>query len=400
MNEEPAAGQPRSLRTRAVHHPDVTPLSPPLAPPLYQSATFRLPDAATGARYAEQTHPSSFYTRWGNPTVEAWERVMADLEGGERGLAFASGMAAISTTLLALLKPGDHVVAANSLYTATIEILNRDLRELGVAVDFVDPTDPGNFDRAAGPATRLFYLETPDNPKLVLTDLAAVAAHARRRGIVTVADNTFASPLNQNPLALGVDLVLHSATKYLSGHSDVVAGCVVGPRPLIETIWRKQKLLGGCLDPFAAWLLLRGAKTLAVRVERHNENALAVARFLAGHPAVARVHYPGLPGHPQHALAVRQMRGGGGMLSFELRGGRAAGLRLVESTRLLVLAVSLGGVETLIEHPATMTHGPLTDEELRRAGIAPGLIRLSVGIEDADDLIADLRQALDRGGRD
>ncbi len=387
-----------SQRTRAVHHPAAAPTSEPLSTPLYQSSTFRLADAATGARYSEEAHPSSFYTRWGNPTVEVWERVVADLEGAERALAFSSGMAAISTSLLALLRPGDHAVVANSLYTATTEMFNRDLRAMGVGVDIVDPTDPENFARAAGERTRLFYLETPDNPKLILTDIAAVSAIARPRGVLTLVDNTFASPINQSPLALGADLVAHSATKYLSGHSDVIAGCVAGGAALIERVWRMHKLLGGCLDPHAAWLLLRGTKTLAVRVERQNENALAVARYLESQPAVARVLYPGLESHPQHALARRQMRGFGGMVTFELRGGRAAGLRLVESTRLMVLAVSLGGVETLIEHPASMTHGPLTDAELERAGIAPGLIRLSVGIEDAGDLIADLQEALDRAG--
>lgn len=393
----PPSARPRlSLRTRAVHHPAAMPLSAPLAAPLYQSSTFRLADAAEGAEYAEQAHPSSFYSRWGNPTVEVWERVVADLEGGEKGLAFASGMAAISTTLLALLAPGDHVVAATSLYAATTELLNRELRALGVDTDFVDPVDPAAFARAATPRTRLFYVETPDNPNLTLTDLAAVAAVARACGALVVADNTFASPINQTPLALGADVVVHSATKYLGGHSDVVAGCAVGRADLIERIWRRQKLLGGCLDPHAAWLLLRGAKTLAVRVERQNENATRLAAFLEAHAAVARVRYPWLPSHPQHELARRQMRGGGGMISFELAGGRDAGLRLVEATALMVLAVSLGGVETLIEHPASMTHGPLNDLELARAGIGPGLIRLSVGVEDADDLIADLDQALAR----
>lgn len=396
MSQDPARRP--AVRTRVVHHPAADCPSAPMSTPVYQSATFRLADAAQGARYADETHPPAFYTRWGNPTVEVWERVVADCEGGERALAFASGMAAISTTLHALLAPGDHVVAADSLYAATTELLGRDLRALGVGVDFVDPRDPENFARAARAGTRLFYVETPDNPKLVLTDIAAVAAAARARGALTVADNTFASPINQNPLALGADVVVHSATKYLSGHSDVIAGCAVGAAPLLERIWRKQKLHGGCLDPHAASLLLRGMKTLAVRVERHNENALAVARFLAGHPAVARVHYPGLPDHPQHELARRQMRGFGGMVACELKGGREAGLRFVEATRLMVLAVSLGGVESLIEHPASMTHGPLSDAELARAGIAPGLIRISVGIEDAQDLVDDLAQALARAG--
>lgn len=394
--QEEAAGSAakRSIRTRAVHHPDAHCEATPVSAPIYQSATFRLPDVETGARYSETQQPESYYSRWGNPTVQVWEKVVADLEGAERGIAFSSGMAAISTTLFALLRPGDHVVASPSLYAATTEILNRELRQFGVESTFVDPTDPNNFHSAVRPNTKLIYLESPDNPRLLLTDMAAVAQFARSKGILTVADNTFASPYNQRPLEWGVDIVLHSATKYLSGHSDVVAGIVVTRNELAQRIWRMQKLLGGCLDPHAAWLLLRGAKTLAIRVERSNENAMTVARALEEHPQVASVVYPGLPSHPQHELARKQMHGYGGMVSFEVRGGRDAGIRFVQKTKLAVLGVSLGGVETLIEHPASMTHAPLTDEELQKTGISPGLIRLSVGIEDAGDLIADLNQAL------
>ena len=262
----------------------------------------------------------------------------------------------------------------------------------------MDSTDSDAFARANRPETRLFYVETPSNPMMLLTDLAAVCQIGKPRGILTLADNTFATPCNQRPLLLGADMVLHSATKYLGGHSDVVAGCVVCGKEIADAIWRKRTLLGGSLDPFAAWLVLRGIKTLAVRMERHNQNALAVARAIESHPAVSRVLHPGLPSHPQHELATRQMSGYGGMLSFELHHGRAAGARFVESTRLAVLAVSLGGVETLVEHPASMSHSLLSDEELQKAGIPPGLIRLSVGIESADDLIADLRQALDGQG--
>jgi methionine-gamma-lyase len=367
-----------------------------VAAPLYQTSTFRAADAATIARYAAATQPQSYYTRWGNPTVEVWEKVMADLEGGEKCLAFASGMAAVSTTLLALLAPGDRVVAGASLYTATTEMLSTDLPALGIAVDFVDPTDAEAFARAVRRTTRMLYLETPTNPTMLLTDLAAVCQLGLELGIPTVVDNTFATPYNQQPLAAGADVVIHSATKYLSGHTDVVAGCAVADAETTEQIWHKRSMLGGSLDPFAAWLLLRGMKTLALRMQRHNRNALAVARALESHPAVTRVIYPGLPSHPQHELAARQMSGFGGMVAFELSGGREAGTRLVESTRLALLAVSLGSVETLIEHPASMSHAPLTEEQLRQAGIPPGLVRLSVGIEDADDLIADLKQALDR----
>jgi len=395
MTAEPADPRFR-FATRTVHHPAPRVPSPPVATPLYQSSTFRADRAATIADYAAQTQPPSFYTRWGNPTTEVWERLMADLEGGECGLAFASGMAAVSTTLLALLDPGDHVVAGSSLYTATTEVLARDLANLGIHTDFVDPADPNAFNRAATEKTRLFYLETPTNPTMRLTDLTEVSRIANGQGVLVAVDNTFASPFNQRPLELGADVVLHSATKYLSGHSDVVAGCVVTRRALAERLWQRRTMLGGCLDPFAAWLLLRGMKTLALRIERHNQNALAVARALEPHPAVRRVIYPGLPSHPQHELAARQMSGFGGMVALDLAGGREAGVRFVESTRLAILAVSLGGVETLIEHAASMSHARLDDEQLQRAGIPPGLIRLSVGIEDPDDLIVDLSEALDR----
>jgi cystathionine beta-lyase/cystathionine gamma-synthase len=323
-----------------------------------------------------------------------FEKLMAGLESGQKCLAFASGMAAVSTTLLGLLEPGDHVVAGASLYTATTEVLSVDLPALGIQVDFVDPTDPEAFARAARKTTRMFYMETPTNPTMLLTDLTAVCRTADEMGILAVVDNTFASPYNQNPLAAGADVVIHSATKYLSGHTDVVGGCVVTDEETAERLWHKRTMLGGSLDPFAAWLLLRGMKTLALRMEAHNHNAMAVAEALQSFSGVVRVIYPGLPSHPQHELASRQMTGFGGMVSFEVAGGRAGGARLVESTRLALLAVSLGGVESLIEHPASMSHAPLDEQQLERAGIPPGLIRLSVGIEDPDDLVADLLQAL------
>jgi cystathionine beta-lyase/cystathionine gamma-synthase len=244
----------------------------------------------------------------------------------------------------------------------------------------------------------VFYVETPTNPTILLTDLEAVSAIARSRGILMLVDNTFATPYNQRPLDAGADVVLHSATKYLGGHSDVVAGCAVCNAEIAERLWHQRTLMGGSLDPFAAWLLLRGVKTLALRMDRHNQNAMAVAQALQSHPAVSRVIYPGLPSHAQHDLARRQMTGFGGMVALELAGGRQAGMRLAESTQLAILAVSLGGAETLVEHPASMSHAMLTDEELRQAGIPPGLVRLSIGIEDPDDLIADLQQALSNLG--
>ena len=382
--------------TRTVHHPQARSPSPPVATPLYQSSTFRVADAQTMAEYAREVQPPSFYTRWGNPTTEVWERLMADLEGGERCLAFASGMAAVSTTLLGLLESGDHVLAGASLYTATTKLLADDLPKLGIDVDFVDPADSQAFARGVRDNTRMFYVETPTNPTMLLADLGAISKIAKGSDIATVVDNTFASTFNQKPLEFGFDVVIHSATKYLSGHSDVIAGCVISDNRLADQLWQKRTLLGGSLDPFAAWLLLRSMKTYALRMERQNGNALAIARALDGHPAVRRVMYPGLPSHPQYELAKRQMTGGGGMVGFELAGGRDAGVSLVESTRLALLAVSLGGVETLIEHPASMSHAVLSDEQLDQAGIPPGLIRLSVGIEDPADLIRDLEHALSK----
>jgi len=402
MEEQPRKKPKRggwSLATRVVHHPTCESALPPVATPLYQASTFRAQHARTLAQCADAVQPQAFYTRWGNPTIEVFEKVMADLEGGERCLAFASGMAAVSTTLLTLLGPGDHVVASKSLYTGTTRLLTEDLPRFGVEVDFVDPTDSEAFARAVRmEKTRLFYLESPTNPTLELVDLAAVCQLGMEMGILIVVDNTFATPHNQRPLELGADVVLHSATKYLGGHTDVVGGCAVTDAETAQRLWHRRTLLGGSIDPFAAWLLLRGLKTLALRVEAQNRNALAIARALEDHPAVHRVIYPGLPSHPQHELARRQMSGFGGMVAFDLAGGREAGVRLVESTSLAVLAVSLGGVETLVEHAASMSHAQLSDEQLQQAGILPGLVRLSVGIEDPDDLIADLCQALDQLG--
>ncbi|MHC4181585.1 MAG: trans-sulfuration enzyme family protein [Planctomycetota bacterium] len=291
----PDPRQPKwSFDTRTVHHPEARADSPPVAAPLYQTSTFRAADAATIARYADQTQPQSYYTRWGNPTVEVWEKVMADLEGGEKCLAFASGMAAVSTTLLSLLSPGDHVVAGASLYTATTEVLSTDLPALGITVDFVDPTDAEAFARAARRTTRMLYLETPTNPTMLLTDLAAVCQLGLELGIPTVVDNTFATPYNQRPLAAGADVVIHSATKYLSGHTDVVAGCVVTDAETAERLWHKRTMLGGSLDPFAAWLLLRGMKTLALRIQRHNSNAIRPPNErLRGHGGLRAVRRSG-----------------------------------------------------------------------------------------------------------
>ena len=370
-----------------------------LSVPIYQTATFRLPSAAAGARYSDSVAPSELYTRWGNPTLKQLEAALVDLEGGGAALVTGSGMAAASLAILTGLKEGDHVVGGRAAYAGVLEIESELLPRFGIESTLVENTDLRAYRCALRPNTKLILVETPANPTLAVTDLTAVARMARRRGIRTSADNTFATPINQNPLRLGIDSVFHSATKALSGHSEVSAGVLVGSAPFIRKAWTTMKLLGPVLNPIDAWLVLRGLRTLALRVRRQNENALAVARFLSRHPAVSKVHYPGLPAHPGHRVARRQMGGFGGLLSFELKGGLRAGIRLVESVELITLAVSLGGVETLIQHPASMTHTMIPKKARESAGITDGLIRFSCGIEDAADLIGDLKRALRKSRR-
>jgi methionine-gamma-lyase len=304
-------------------------------------------------------------------------------------------MAAVSLVLLGHLRAGDHIVAQKTLYPTTYKLIAHKLPSLGIESTLVEQTEVDAFAQAVRPNTRLIYMESPANPVLSLTPLAAVAEMARAKDILTIADNTFATPFNQRPLSAGVDLVLHSATKYLGGHSDLVAGVVVGKKERIDRLWHEHVMLGGVLHPFDAWLLERGLKTFGLRMVRHNENGLAVARFLAGHPAVSQVYYPGLPEHPQHELARQQMFGGfGGMVCFDLHGGREAGYRLLKRLNLISQAVSLGGVHSLITHPASTISAVQSDQEIAASGVQPGLVRLSVGLEDAADLIADLEQAL------
>lgn len=366
-----------------------------LSAPIYQTSLHVFPNAEDGHLIHEGHKPGFFYGRMGNPTQSALERAMCELEQGEAALALSSGMAAITNTMLAILEPGDHVVAPASLYATTGALFDELLPKLGITVSYVDATRVENYAEAATAKTRLFYLESPANPTLRLVDIAGAAAIAKARGITVVMDNTFATPFNQQPLTLGVDVVVHSATKYLGGHGDLTAGVMVGRKDIVDRAhWKVNKVLGGVIAPWTAWLVMRGIKTLALRMERHNANALKVAQFLARHPKVVAVHYPGLETHPQHALARRQMRGYGGMLSFDV-GTVDAGRRLVDNVRICSLAVSLGDVSTLVQHSASMTHAIVPRERRLAVGITDGLLRLSVGIEDADDLIADLRQALD-----
>ncbi len=366
----------------------------PVAPPLYQTASFATDEAGVFLDMATRPLHPGFYTRYGNPTTRAFESAVAGLEGGECALATASGMGAITAALLAFAGRGDHVVAQRVLYGGTTGLLQNIAPQLGIDVSFVDQADADGFAAAARPETRLFVLESPSNPMLRLTDLARMSDIARARGITTLVDNTIASPINQRPLALGMDLVMHSATKYLCGHGDASAGVLVGDEQRIKAVWEKAYLLGATLDPFAAWLVLRGLRTLPMRVARQNETALAVARHLAAHPAVSAVHYPGLESHPQHALARAQMGGYGGVLSFEVPGGMAQAERVVGALTLAHRSASFGSFSTLVVHPAAMWAGMMTPQQLAESGLPPGLIRLGVGFESHADIIGDLDAAL------
>ncbi len=365
-----------------------------VAPPIYPSVTYRASSAAEFRQMATEPRHSRFYARYGSPTHQRVESLLAQLEGAESALLLASGMAAMSTSVLAQVQAGDHVIAQRAHYMGTTQLVERVLTRFGVTMTIVDQADAVAFEAALTPRTKLIVVETPSNPLLKLTDLQAVAAIARARGIVTLADNTFATPVNQRPLDLGIDLVVHSATKFLGGHHDLLAGAVAGRKDAIERIWELSIVLGGNLGAFETWLMLRGMRTLALRVERQNATALAVASHLASHPQVCAVHYPGLETHPQHALAQRQMRGYGAVMGFTLRAGLEEALRMMQRLRLFTQAVSLGGIESLAMHAATTWAGTLTEEQTRASGIDPALVRISVGLEDPADLIADLDQAL------
>jgi cystathionine gamma-lyase len=353
--------------------------------PIYATSTF--------TQEAPGEHKGFEYSRSGNPTRAALETCLAALEGGEQGLAFASGLAA-TTAVLSLLRPGDEVAAAADLYGGTYRLLERVFKPWGLVPRYTDDPRPEGFRAIVTPATKLLWIETPTNPLLQIFDIAALAELAHRSGALLAVDNTFASPYLQRPLGLGADLVVHSTTKYLGGHSDVVGGAVIGRRAQLEPIKFYQNAAGGVPGPFDAWLTLRGLKTLAVRMDRHCANAGRLAAWLAAQPGVDRVYYPGLTSHPGHDLARTQMRDFGGMISLRLTGGGAAARRLLTRTRLFSLAESLGGVESLISHPATMTHASIPAEIRQARGVDDGLVRISVGIEDFDDLKDDLKYAL------
>jgi cystathionine gamma-lyase len=381
-----------SIDTLCIHAgQDPDPQSGAVMTPIVLSSTF--------AQDGPGAHKGYDYSRAGNPTRTALEQCLAALEGAKHGIAFGSGCGA-TTSILLTLKSGDHVLVGDDVYGGTFRIFDKVMKDFGLEATFLDMTDPAKVRAALRPSTRLVWMETPSNPMLKVFDIAAIAEIARKAGAALVVDNTFATPVLQQPLELGATLAVHSTTKYLNGHSDVVGGAVMtNDDALAERLHFLQKAVGAVPSPFDCYLVLRGLKTLGVRVRRHVETARALAGWLASHPQVVRVHYPGLATHPGHALAAKQMKAPGGMMSFELRGGLPAARAFLRATRLFVCAESLGGVESLAEHPAIMTHASLPEEARRALGIGDGLVRLSVGLEDPDDLRADLERGFAAAAR-
>jgi len=363
----------------------------PLSTPIYQTSTFEVTDNEEQLRV---TPTDQFYTRYGNPTNTVAEKAIAELEGVDAALLFSAGMCAITTTVLALLKSGDHVVAQRDIYGGASKFFGQWLPKLGIETTFVDTNDFEQHARAIRPNTRLLYLESPTNPTLRVVDLRKAAAVAKERGLISMIDSTFATPINTRPAEFGIDLVMHSGTKFFAGHSDLICGAIAGRADLIAKIHGTRTILGGVMDPHAAWLLLRGIRTLAVRVQRQNDSALRIARFLATHPKVRRVYYPLLENHPERAVAAEQMKGGGGVLSFEVEGTGDDARRVSEALRLFTLAPSLGGVDSLVCIPVLTSHAMIGSEQRAKMGITEQLVRLSTGIENVDDLIADVEQAL------
>lgn len=365
--------------------------------PIYQTSTFAFESAKAGAEIFLGEREGYVYTRISNPTQEAFEKEMAFLEGGESALAFSSGMAAISGVIFALCKSGDNFVSSDTLYGGSHQLFSETLPRWDIEAREIDAINPANIKDAIDKNTRLIYIETPANPTMTIIDLRECAKIAKKHNIPLVIDNTFATPYFQRPLELGATIVVHSATKYIGGHGDTVAGVVISEKEFIDNL-RMSILrdIGGVISPLNAWLLVRGLKTLAVRMEKHQENAMQVAKYLQFHPKVEKVMYPGLAIHPQHNLAKSQMHGFGGMICFEVKGGRKAGEKLMDSVELITLAVSLGDVDSLIEHPASMTHSTYAPKDLEAVGITENLVRLSVGIEDPVDIINDLSQALNK----
>ncbi|WP_195937984.1 methionine gamma-lyase [Romboutsia sp. 1001713B170131_170501_G6] len=390
----------KKFATKAIHgghHKD--PVSGALTTPIFQTSTFVFDSAEQGGRRFALEEGGYIYSRLGNPTNSQLEEKIALLENGEACMSTASGIGAISSALWTALKAGDHVVASKTLYGCTFALLNHGISRYGVDVTFVDASNMDEVESAMRENTRVVYLETPANPDLKIMDIETISNIAHKvKDCIVIVDNTFCTPYIQRPLELGADVVVHSATKYLNGHGDVIAGFVVGKQDFINQVrlFGVKDMTGAVLSPFDAYLILRGMKTLQIRMDRHTQNAMKVAEFLETHKNVIKVNYPGLKSFPQYELAKKQMDMPGGMIAFEVKGGLEAGKKLLNSLELCTLAVSLGDCETLIQHPASMTHSPYTPEERAAAGISDGLIRISVGLEDYEDIIADLKQGLDR----
>lgn len=368
----------------------------PLTTPIYETTTFLFENAAEVLAYNEGRSPKFLYSRYGNPTVAAVEKTIAALEGTDAAMLFASGQAATSTALLALLQGGDEIVCSAAIYGGTLHLLADLFPRFGITARFATIDELAHPERVIGDRTKVLWFESPINPTLRCLDIAAIAAACRKRGIISIVDNTFASPLNQRPIALGVDMVMHSATKYLNGHSDVTAGALAGPASLLKDVEKARRMLGGILDPQAAYAIGRGLKTLEVRIGRHNANGLAVARWLAKDPRIAAVYYPGLESHPDHALAKKQMSGFGGMVCVDVGGGQARAEQFFDKLKVFRRAASLGGVESLCSLPVLTSQWGHTDAQLAEAGITRSMARLSIGLEDPQDLIDDLDQALNR----
>lgn len=387
----------KGFNTRAIHGGVFKDQFGSLGVPIYQTSTFIFDDAEQGGRRFALEEDGYIYSRLGNPTVNSLEEKLALLEGAEAAVATASGMGAITSSIWPFIKAGDHIVAGQTLYGCTFAYLNHGVSKLGVDIDFVDTSNLENVKNAIKENTKIVYLETPVNPTMLLADIEEISKIAHEiEGCRVIVDNTFASPYLQNPLSLGADIVVHSATKYLNGHGDIIAGVVAGNKEdmaQVRLVGLKD-MTGAVMAPHSAFLMARGMKTLGLRMDRHCDNAQKVAEFLEKHPAVDKVYYPGLKSFPQYELAQKQMRKPGAMMSFEVKG-IEEGRKIMNSVKLCSLAVSLGDTETLIQHPATMTHSTYTPEELKEAGIPQGLVRLSVGLEDVDDIIEDLKQALD-----
>ena len=365
--------------------------------PIYQTSTFRFDSAEDGAACFAGEKDGYVYTRIGNPTVSALERQVAELEHGYGAVAFASGMGAVSTVYMAYLNAGDHMISSDAVYGASRTMMEGHMSRFGVQSTYVKTENLENIKAAIRPNTKMLYIETPANPTMGITDIAACAKIAKEHNLLLVVDNTFCSPYLQNPLDLGADVVLHSVTKFINGHADIVGGIVITKtQDLYKQLHVMMLNLGGNMDPHQAYMVIRGLKTLGIRIDRAQESAMKVAEFLESHPQVASVAYPGLKSHPQYELAKKQMRGTGTMISFELKGGLEAGRKLMNNVKMCILAVSLGGVETLIQHPASMTHSKVSATAKAAAGITDGLVRFSVGIENVEDIIADLKQALDK----